>query len=117
MDTVEMPKLPENQKSFAGIPEAVFLDEIDAFMDQPEKNCEKVLQQLDEQHGKYRFMAYNLDTRRRKLKQQIPILQKSLEMIDVLRNQTEARDPQFFLSDQVFIKTVVPPLKMCAFGW
>lgn len=25
MDTVEMPKLPENQKSFAGIPEAVFL--------------------------------------------------------------------------------------------
>ena len=25
MDTVEMPKLPENEKSFAGIPEAVFL--------------------------------------------------------------------------------------------
>lgn len=25
MDTVEMPKLPENQKSFAGIPEAIFL--------------------------------------------------------------------------------------------
>lgn len=25
MDTVEMPKLPENQKTFAGIPEAIFL--------------------------------------------------------------------------------------------
>lgn len=25
MDKVEMPKLPENQKSFAGIPEAVFV--------------------------------------------------------------------------------------------
>lgn len=25
MDTIEMPKLPENQKSFAGIPEAIFL--------------------------------------------------------------------------------------------
>ncbi|XP_055855385.1 prefoldin subunit 3 [Episyrphus balteatus] len=113
MDSVEMPKLPENQKSFAGIPEAVFLNEIDAYMFQPEndKNCEKVLQRLDEQHGKYRFMAFNLDARRRKLKQQIPDLQKSLEMIEVLRKQTEARDTQFLLSDQVFIKTVVPPTK------
>lgn len=25
MDSVELPKLPENQKSFAGIPEAVFV--------------------------------------------------------------------------------------------
>lgn len=25
MDTVEIPKLPENQKTFAGIPEAIFL--------------------------------------------------------------------------------------------
>lgn len=25
MDTIEMPKLPENQKTFAGIPEAIFL--------------------------------------------------------------------------------------------
>uniref|UniRef100_A0A1A9WT45 Prefoldin subunit 3 n=1 Tax=Glossina brevipalpis TaxID=37001 RepID=A0A1A9WT45_9MUSC len=111
MDTVEMPKLSENQKSFAGIPEAIFLEEIDSFMAKPEneENCEKVLQRLDEQHSKYRFMAFNLEARRRKLKSQIPDLQRSLEMIDVLRKETEERETQFMLSDQVYIKTIVPP--------
>ncbi|KAI9579328.1 prefoldin subunit 3 [Glossina fuscipes] len=111
MDSVEMPKLSENQKSFAGIPEAIFLEEIDSFMAKPEneENCEKVLQRLDEQHSKYRFMAFNLEARRRKLKSQIPDLQRSLEMIDVLRKETEERETQFLLSDQVFIKTIVPP--------
>ncbi|XP_017478161.1 PREDICTED: prefoldin subunit 3 isoform X1 [Rhagoletis zephyria] len=113
IDSVEMPKLPDNQKSFAGIPEAVFLEEIDTFMSQPENedNCEKVLQRLDEQHSKYRFMAYNLEARRRKLKSQIPDLQRSLEMINVLRQEKEERETQFLLSDQVFIKTLVPPTK------
>ncbi|XP_018792909.1 PREDICTED: prefoldin subunit 3 [Bactrocera latifrons] len=113
MDSIEMPKLAENQKSFAGIPEAVFLEEIDTFMAQPENedNCEKVLQRLDEQHSKYRFMAFNLEARRRKLKSQIPDLQRSLEMINVLREEKEERETQFLLSDQVFIKTLVPPTK------
>ncbi|XP_053964435.1 prefoldin subunit 3 [Anastrepha obliqua] len=113
VDSIEMPKLPENQKSFAGIPEAVFLEEIDTFMAQPENedNCEKVLQRLDEQHSKYRFMAFNLEARRRKLKSQIPDLQRSLEMVNVLRQETEERETQFLLSDQIFIKTLVPPTK------
>lgn len=81
-------------------------------MAQPEnENCEKVLQRLDEQHGKYRFMAYNLETRRRKLKSQIPDLERSLEMVNVLRKEDEERETQFLLSDQVFIKTLVPPTK------
>lgn len=82
-------------------------------MSQPENedNCEKVLQRLDEQHSKYRFMAFNLEARRRKLKSQIPDLQRSLEMINVLREEKEERETQFLLSDQVFIKTLVPPTK------
>lgn len=87
-------------------------EEIDTFMTQPEnENCEKVLQRLDEQHGKYRFMAYNLEARRRKLKSQIPDLERSLEMVNVLGKENEERETQFLLSDQVFIKTLVPPTK------
>lgn len=108
-----MPKLPENQKSFAGIPEAVFVEDIDQFMAQSENesNVEKVLQRLDEQHGKYKFMEFNLDSRRRRLKQQIPDLIKSLEMVQVLKDQTEEKETQFLLSEQVFVKTIVPPTK------
>lgn len=113
MESVSLPQLPKNQKSFAGIPEAVFVEDIDAFMSLPENdgNTDKVLQKLDEQHGKYKFMEFNLDARRRKLKQQIPDLIKSLEMIQVLREQTEDKETHFLLSEQVYVKTTVPPTK------
>ncbi|CAD7093341.1 unnamed protein product [Hermetia illucens] len=113
IDSVKMPKLPENQKSFAGIPQAVFVEDIDQFMalSENESNVEKVLQRLDEQHGKYKFMEFNLDSRRRRLKQQIPDLIKSLEMVQVLKDQTEEKETQFLLSEQVFVKTIVPPTK------
>lgn len=79
--------------------------------DENDNNAEKVLQKLDEQHGKYKFMEFNLDARRRKLKQQIPDLRKSLEMIQVLREQTDDKETQFLLSEQVYVKTIVPPTK------
>lgn len=74
-----------------------------------DENCEKVLTRLEEQHSKYRFMAYSLEARKRKLKAQIPDLQKSLAMVEVLKNESTERETQFLLSDQVYIKAIVPP--------
>lgn len=76
-----------------------------------ESNADKVLRKLDEQHSKYKLMDYNIASRRRKLKQQIPDLVKSLDMIEVLKKQTETKETQFLLSEQVFLKTTVPPTK------
>lgn len=82
-------------------------------MAQPENesSADKVLRKLDENHSKYKLMEYNISARRRKLKIQIPDLVKSLEMIDVLGQQTDAKETQFLLSEQVFLKTSVPPTK------
>lgn len=90
-----------------------FQDDVDAFMalDENEGSADKVLRKLDEQHSKYKMMEYNLAARRRKLKMQIPDLKKSLEMIDVLRIQNEDKKTQFLLSEQVFLKTTMPPTK------
>lgn len=74
-----------------------------------EGSADKVLRRLDEQHSKYKLMEYNISARRRKLKLQIPDLAKSLEMIDILRTQTENKETQFLLSEQVFLKATVPP--------
>lgn len=74
-----------------------------------DSNADKVLRKLDEQHSKYKMMDYNIASRRRKLKQQIPDLVKSLDMIGILKKQTEDRETQFLLSEQVFLKTTVPP--------
>ncbi|XP_063381718.1 prefoldin subunit 3 [Cydia fagiglandana] len=100
-----------NAKSYSGIPEAVFVDNVDEFMSLPENSegVDKVLRKLDEQHGKYKFMEYTLATKRRRLRQQIPDLARSLEMIEKLKAQKEEMDTQFLLSDQVFVKANVPP--------
>lgn len=81
-------------------------------LDENENSVEKVLRQLDEQHSKYKLMEYNIGARRRKLKIQIPDLVKSIEMVDTLRNQIEDKETRFLLSEQVFLKTTVPPTKL-----
>lgn len=82
-------------------------------MSQPENDnqVEKVLKQLDEQHSKYKFMELNMMARKRRLKHQIPDLVKSLEMIKILNNQEDELETNILLSEQVFVKSVVPPTK------
>jgi len=113
MLTSNLPKLPENQKSFAGIPECKFVEDVDAFMTLSENtnNVELVLKQLDEQHSKYKFMEYNILARKRRLRQQIPDLTKSLDMIKILKQQNQPMDTQTLLSEQVFVKATIEPTK------
>lgn len=75
-------------------------------MNLPENSggVDKVLRKLDEQHGKYKFMEYTLAAKRRRLRQQIPDLARSLEMIERLNAQKDDTETQFLLSDQVFVK-------------
>ncbi|CAH2047288.1 unnamed protein product, partial [Iphiclides podalirius] len=103
----------KSSKTFSGIPEAVFVDNVDEFMSLPENSggVEKVLRKLDEQHGKYKFMEYTLASKRRRLRQQIPDLARSLEMIEKLKSEKEDMQTHFLLSDQVFVKASINPTK------
>ncbi|KAJ4445613.1 hypothetical protein ANN_12295 [Periplaneta americana] len=107
------------KKSYAGIPEAAFVDDVDAFMALEENggDVDKVLRRLDEQHSKYKFMEYNLASKRRRLKSQIPDLENSLDMIKLLQKQSDSPkeiETQFLLSEQVYVKARVPPTdKVC----
>ncbi|XP_078042386.1 prefoldin subunit mgr [Augochlora pura] len=110
--------LDKEKKSYAGIPEAVFVDDVDAFMAKPEnKWTDKVMQMLDENHSKYKFMEYNLVNKRRRLKAQIPDLERALEMIKKLqleKDNSKDLETQFLLSEQVYAKAVIPPTdKVC----
>ncbi|XP_076297878.1 prefoldin subunit mgr [Lasioglossum baleicum] len=110
--------LDKEKKSYAGIPEADFVDDVDAFMAKPgNKSVDKVLQMLDENHSKYKFMEYNLVNKRRRLKAQIPDLERALEMIKKLqleKNNSKDLETQFLLSEQVYAKAVIPPTdKVC----
>ena len=88
-------------------------------MAKPENDgsVDKVLKKLDENHSKYKFMEYNLINKRRRLKVQIPDLERSLEMIEKLqteKNNSTNLETQFLLSEQVFAKAIIPPTdKVC----
>nr|CAG4638168.1 EOG090X0IRH [Chydorus sphaericus] len=115
-ESVEEALKVSGKKSFAGIPEATFVEDVDSFM----KDCEgveAVLRQLDETHGKYKFMELNLLARKKKLKSQIPDIQKSLDMIAVLEAKKEASESietRFLLSDLLYSRAVIEPTdKVC----
>jgi len=100
-----------DKKSYAGIPEAEFVEDVDAYMSRPDNNSsvDDVLKKLDSQHAKYKFMEYNLLSKKKRLQNQIPELKRSLTMIEKLESQKDEFDTQFVLSEQVFAKAKVPP--------
>ena len=62
--------------------------------------------------GKYKFMELNLLARKKKLKSQIPDIQKSLDMIQVLeakRKTNEQIETHFLLSDLLYSRAVIEP--------
>ncbi|KDR22919.1 Prefoldin subunit 3, partial [Zootermopsis nevadensis] len=97
----------------------IFQDDVDKFMDLEENggDADKVLRRLDEQHSKYKFMEYSLASKRRRLKNQIPDLENSLDMIKLLQQQRDNPkeiETEFLLSEQVYFKALVPPTdKVC----
>ncbi|XP_059470323.1 prefoldin subunit 3 [Neocloeon triangulifer] len=120
MDSTEVQELSDTRKSYAGIPEAQFVDDVDSFMAKEDNsNVQQVLKRLDEQHSKYRFMETNLLAKKRRLKIQIPDLEQSLSMIKLLKKQRDAGDQKdlstkFCLSEQVYMKAAIPPTdKVC----
>nr|QBH72835.1 prefoldin subunit [Aphelinus abdominalis] len=118
-DSKELMEGPPDGKSYAGIPEADFVDDVDAYMAKPETAgmVDKVLKRLDEAHSKYKFMELNLINKRRKLKTQIPDLENSLRMIEKLQSEKDSKqdlETRFVLSDQVYAKATISPTdKVC----
>ena len=66
----------------SGIPEAVFLEDVDAFMKGGE-SAEEILKKLDEQHQKFKFMLSNFDSKKKRLKAQVPDISTTLESVKV----------------------------------
>ncbi|XP_797937.1 prefoldin subunit 3 [Strongylocentrotus purpuratus] len=102
----------------AGIPEAVFVEDVDSFMQKPQnESAEVVLKRLEEQHQKYKFMEMNLLQKKRRLRGQIPDIRTTLDIVKHLQSKQGSEDElktQFLLSDQVYAKaSILPTKKVC----
>ncbi|XP_033635951.1 prefoldin subunit 3-like [Asterias rubens] len=111
----EEPKSSKKLKSttHTGIPEAVFLENVEAFMQKAENaDPTAVVQRLDEQHNKYKFMELNLLQKKKRLRSQIPDIRTTLEIVQHMRSKQgsgEDMATQFLLADQVYAKATIPP--------
>ncbi|XP_004717593.1 prefoldin subunit 3 isoform X1 [Echinops telfairi] len=101
-----------------GIPEAVFVEDVDSFMKQPgNETADIVLKKLDEQYQKYKFMELNLAQKKRRLKGQIPEIKQTLEILKYMQKKkesTKSLETRFLLADNLYCKASVPPTdKVC----
>ena len=71
-----------------GIPEVVFVEDVDSFMKQPgNETADIVLKKLDEQYQKYKFIELNLAQKKRRLKGQIPEIMQTLEILKYMQKK------------------------------
>uniref|UniRef100_A0A3Q3AZ09 Prefoldin subunit 3 n=1 Tax=Kryptolebias marmoratus TaxID=37003 RepID=A0A3Q3AZ09_KRYMA len=70
------------KKKHLGIPEAVFVEDVDSFMKLPgNETADAALRRLDEQYQKYKYMELNLSQKKLRLKNQIPQITQTLEIL------------------------------------
>ncbi|KAH9525020.1 Prefoldin subunit 3 [Bulinus truncatus] len=99
--------------NLAGVPRVDFVEDVDDFMKKPENDtAESVLKRQEELHNKFKFMEYNLNMKKSRLKNQIPDIKSSLDIVKHLmikKDNTEPMNTSFLLSDNVYAKAVIPP--------
>uniref|UniRef100_A0A8C6LI93 Prefoldin subunit 3 n=1 Tax=Nothobranchius furzeri TaxID=105023 RepID=A0A8C6LI93_NOTFU len=102
-----------NKKKHLGIPEAVFVEDVDSFMKLPgNETADSALRKLDEQYQKYKYMELNLSQKKLRLKNQIPQITQTLEILRHMQKKketTERMETHFLLADNVYCKASVPP--------
>uniref|UniRef100_A0A1A8NYN3 Prefoldin subunit 3 n=2 Tax=Nothobranchius TaxID=28779 RepID=A0A1A8NYN3_9TELE len=101
------------KKKHLGIPEAVFVEDVDSFMKLPgNETADSALRKLDEQYQKYKYMELNLSQKKLRLKNQIPQITQTLEILRHMQKKketTERMETHFLLADNVYCKASVPP--------
>ncbi|XP_039622180.1 prefoldin subunit 3 [Polypterus senegalus] len=107
-----------SKRKHLGIPEAVFVEDVDAFMKQPgNETADAVLRKLDEQYQKYKFMELNLVQKKLRLKNQIPQIKQTLEILKHMQKKKESTEPmetRYLLADNLYCKASVRPTdKVC----
>ncbi|CAL1538023.1 unnamed protein product [Lymnaea stagnalis] len=104
--------------NLAGVPHVDFLEDVDEFMKKSDnETAESVLKKQEDLHNKFKFMEYNLNLKKSRLKNQIPDIKSSLDIIKHLmlkKNNTDPMSTRFLLSDNVYAKATIPPTeKVC----
>jgi len=102
------------KKSLFPIAAVEFVEDVDAFMNRSENAAEAqiVLKRMEESYSRMKIIEANNVGTKRRLKNQIQELDKSLEMLQVLKKRKSEEKEihnHFRLADHVYIKARIPP--------
>ncbi|XP_057710595.1 prefoldin subunit 3 [Corythoichthys intestinalis] len=116
--TIDSNSVQAAKKKHLGIPEAVFVEDVDSFMKLPgNEKADSALRKLDEQYQKYKYMEVNLLQKKLRLRNQIPQIKQTLEILRHMQKKKDTTEPMethFMLADNVYCKASVPPTdKVC----
>ncbi|KAF2155212.1 Prefoldin, subunit 3 [Myriangium duriaei CBS 260.36] len=93
-----------------GIPYAPFVDQVEDYVTS-RSEVESTLKSFSEMISKYQFMEANTSRRVAGLRDKIPDIKKTLDMVRFLRSRTEDDEPiqtHFELNDTLYAKADVP---------
>jgi len=94
-----------------GIPYAPFVDKVEDYVTS-RADVEKTLKKFQEMISKYQFMESNQQRRAAGLKDKMPDIQKTLDMVQFLKTRKPGSEPieaTFELNDTLYAKAHVPP--------
>merc|ERR1719487_749549 len=84
------PKTVTDESNPRGIPKALFIEDVDAFIGGPDGDAELALKTLQETLAKYQFMEQSSLQRRAGLEEKVPEFERTIEMVEVLRKKKGA---------------------------
>ncbi|KAL8711103.1 MAG: hypothetical protein Q9220_004484 [cf. Caloplaca sp. 1 TL-2023] len=94
-----------------GIPYAPFVDKVEDYVSS-RAEVDGTMKSFQEMISKYQFMEVNTQRRAAGLKEKVPDIQKTLDMVQFLRSRKPGSDPietTFELNDTLYAKAAVPP--------
>jgi len=106
---------PTVNKGQISIPPVEFVEDVDAYMNRAENGGEAqiTLKRMEESYSRMKIIEANNVGTKRRLKSQIQELDKSLEMLEVLKKRKSENKEihnHFRLADHVYIKARIPPV-------
>ncbi|KAL8771769.1 MAG: hypothetical protein Q9209_002960 [Squamulea sp. 1 TL-2023] len=94
-----------------GIPVAPFVDKVEDYVSS-RAEVDGTMKSFQEMISKYQFMEVNTQRRAAGLKEKVPDIQKTLDMVQFLHSRKPGSEPietTFELNDTLYAKAVIPP--------
>ena len=100
LDSLKVPDIVTGDKNPRGIPTAVFIDDVEKFLEG--SSVEIALGAFNELYGKYKYMEKNFENSKVLVKSKIPEIMQTLELLKLMKHKQSESEEMIVVSALVF---------------